>query len=123
MGVMRSRPVQATATSTTVKVRRGLEYVRRHPLAHVGARHRFEAPVAAEAAPEEIPALERERRPNLPQLLAEIVAGEEEMGWQLGIADEARVARQEDPALAASAHHQRAPTQVRAVGHVVTEDA
>src|SRR5262245_24583039 len=101
---MRSRPVQATATSTTVKVRCGLEHVRRHPLAHLGPRHRFEAPVAGEAAPEEVAAPERERRPNLPQLFAEIVAGEEEIGWQLGIADESRVARQEDPALAASAH-------------------
>src|SRR5439155_1297090 len=58
------------------------------------ARHLVEHAVAVEAAPEQRRAADGDRGRDLAELLAEVVAGDEEVRRQLGIALETRVARQ-----------------------------
>ena len=78
--------------------------------------------VAVEAAVQE-PGPRAARGRHLPELLAEVVAGDEEMRRQIGVAHQAGVARQQQAMLAAGTLRQRPAAQVRAVGDVVAEDA
>src|SRR5206468_527919 len=86
------------------------------------ARHLVEHAVAVEATPEQRRAADGDRGGDLAELLAEVVAGHEEVRRQLRIALETRVARQDEPPLLPRAAHQRPAREVRPVGDVMPQD-
>src|SRR5439155_18449562 len=87
------------------------------------ARHLVEWTVAVGAPREQRRTAERHGGGHLPELLAEVIALDEQMTRQMGIPQEPRVAGQQETALTARALDQRAVAQVAPVGDVVAEDA
>src|SRR5439155_18256551 len=117
VGAVRGRPVEPPAAGTGEEALVALVDEARDAARGALARHLVEHAVAVEAAPEERHAPERDRGGDLAELLAEVVAGHEDVRRQLRIALEARVARQDEPPLLPRAAHQRPAREVRAVGH------
>src|SRR5262245_11315514 len=115
-------PVRAPAARATLEVLLGGEDVGRHVRRSLFAGDVLERTVAVEAAVEKVPA-EANGAGHLPELLAEVVAGHEEVRGKLPIAQQVCVAREQETALPPGAIDQRAPAQVRPVGHVMPEDA
>src|SRR5438552_2140136 len=97
---MRRRPVEppARGASEEALVRRPHEG--RDAIACPLPWHLLEQPVALEAAPEERPAAERNGCRDLAELRPEIVARDEDVGREVGIAEEVRVPREEQSVLA-----------------------
>src|SRR5436309_12833652 len=109
---MRRRPVEPRARGTGEEAFGRRPDEGRNALAHLLPRYLLEQPVAVEAAPEERASAQRHRRRDLAELQAEVIARDEDVGWEMGIAQELRVAREEQPAFAARAVDQRPPGEM-----------
>src|SRR2546428_181818 len=119
---MRRRPVEPPARGAREEAVVRLPHEGRDAIACPLPRHLLEQPVALEAAPEERPAAERDGCRDLAELRPEIVVRDEDVGRELGVAEETRVPREEQSVLAPRAGDERPSDQMGPVGHVVAQD-
>ncbi|MBP1688835.1 MAG: hypothetical protein H6Q33_4978 [Deltaproteobacteria bacterium] len=121
---VRRRPVDALAARTADEARLGGINVRWYTIGNLFPRHWDHGVITARTPGEQaIQWVDGVCRKDLSQLLAEMIAGDEQQRDIGMLPRQAPVPRQDDATLRAGVAHEGAAGQVRAVGGILTEDA